>query len=133
MKKNRRAFTLIEMLIVLAIIAMLVMIAVPHFMRVKISMNYTNAKAALKSIGSALEAYALDRDRYPGGPVDLVGEGVPYLTKNFFEGEHSGYTFSTDMSDFSYVITATPLSEYTGTKIFMITTGSVISEEDVFS
>ncbi len=59
-----RAFTLIELLIVVAIIAILAAIAVPNFLEAQTRAKVSRAKADLRSLGVAIEAYAVDNNRY---------------------------------------------------------------------
>ena len=62
-----RAFTLIELLIVVAIIAILAAIAVPNFLEAQVRTKISRAKADLRSISTAAEAYAVDAGTYPAG------------------------------------------------------------------
>ncbi|HSV43073.1 MAG TPA: hypothetical protein VLJ10_00835 [Candidatus Bathyarchaeia archaeon] len=126
--QRKQAFTLIEMMIIFCVIAALAVMAIPHILRSKITANQVNAKATLKAVGVALEAYLTDHSLYPSGVSHLMGDKYPYLNKNYFEGEHCGYTFSAEIDDSSYTVTATPVSVYTGTKILTMTTGIVFSE-----
>jgi len=63
MKKN--AFTLIELLIVVAIIAILAAIAVPNFLEAQVRSKVSRTKADMRSITTALESYAVDFSAYP--------------------------------------------------------------------
>ncbi len=59
------AFTLIELLIVVAIIAILAAIAVPNFLEAQTRAKVSRVKADFRSLGTALETYALDhRGKY---------------------------------------------------------------------
>lgn len=62
---NRSAFTLIELLIVVAIIAILAAIAVPNFMEAQTRSKVSRCKADMRSLGTALEAYCTDYNHYP--------------------------------------------------------------------
>src|SRR5438067_8339679 len=61
----RRAFTLIELLIVVAIIAILAAIAVPNFLEAQTRAKVSRAKADLRTVATALEAYNVDTNKYP--------------------------------------------------------------------
>ncbi len=62
----RRAFTLIELLIVVAIIGILAAIAVPNFLNAQIRSKLAKVQADHKAISTALEAYFIDQNSYPG-------------------------------------------------------------------
>src|SRR5690606_38076410 len=55
----------IELLIVVAIIAILAAIAVPNFLEAQTRSKVSRTKADLRSIAVALEAYAVDQTKYP--------------------------------------------------------------------
>lgn len=59
------AFTLIELLIVVAIIAILAAIAVPNFLEAQVRAKVSRAKADMRSIVTALESYHVDHNKYP--------------------------------------------------------------------
>jgi type II secretion system protein G len=65
MKTNRSAFTLIELLIVVAIIAILAAIAVPNFLEAQTRAKVGRVYADFRSIATALEAYRVDQTAYP--------------------------------------------------------------------
>jgi general secretion pathway protein G len=73
---SSRAFTLIELLIVVAIIAILAAIAVPNFLEAQTRAKISRARADLRSAVTALEAYRIDNNAYPfhRGP-DTTGSG----------------------------------------------------------
>lgn len=62
---RRNAFTLIELLIVVAIIAILALIAVPNFLEAQTRSKVSRAQADMRSLATALEAYYVDFNRYP--------------------------------------------------------------------
>ncbi|MFB3787038.1 MAG: type II secretion system protein [bacterium] len=66
----RKAFTLIELLIVVAIIGILAAIAVPNFLNAQVRAGVTRVKADFRTIMTALETYRLDNNDYP---PDLSG------------------------------------------------------------
>jgi prepilin-type N-terminal cleavage/methylation domain-containing protein len=74
MKMNvtaRRGFTLVEIMIVVAIIALLAAIAVPGFMRARKRSQATRILNDLRHIDSAVDQYALETSRVAGFTVDV--------------------------------------------------------------
>lgn len=61
---NRKAFTLIELLIVVAIIGILAAIAVPNFLNAQIRAKVARLVSDMKSVAMAQEQYRLDRGQY---------------------------------------------------------------------
>ena len=64
-KRAQKAFTLIELLIVVAIIAILAAIAVPNFLEAQTRSKTARAAADMRSLATAIEAYRIDNNRYP--------------------------------------------------------------------
>jgi prepilin-type N-terminal cleavage/methylation domain-containing protein len=60
----RRAFTLIELLIVVAIIAILAAIAVPNFLEAQVRSKVSRVKSDMRSLATAVEAYFVDYNSY---------------------------------------------------------------------
>jgi prepilin-type N-terminal cleavage/methylation domain-containing protein len=61
---ERKAFTLIELLIVVAIIAILAMIAVPNFLEAQVRAKISRARTDMRTIAVAEEAYRVDWNTY---------------------------------------------------------------------
>ncbi|MDK2971657.1 MAG: type pilus assembly protein PilA [Candidatus Sumerlaeota bacterium] len=59
------AFTLLELLIVVAIIAILAAIAVPNFLEAQTRSKVSRVKADLRTITTAIESYVVDNNRVP--------------------------------------------------------------------
>lgn len=64
MISNRLSFTLIELLIVVAIIGILAAIAVPNFLNAQTRAKVARVVSDLKAITKAMEMYHLDRNSY---------------------------------------------------------------------
>ena len=65
MKNRMSSFTLIELLIVVAIIGILAAIAVPNFLSSRLRAKVTRVYSDMGAIGMALEMYHLDNNKYP--------------------------------------------------------------------
>lgn len=59
------AFTLIELLIVVAIIAVLAAIAVPNFLEAQTRAKIARTQADMRSLATAIESYMVDNNKYP--------------------------------------------------------------------
>ena len=62
---SRSGFTLLELLIVVAIIGILAVIAIPNMMQARIRSKISKAKQELNTISVALELYQVDCNDYP--------------------------------------------------------------------
>lgn len=71
-----RAFTLIELLIVVAIIGILAAIAVPNFIGAMTKAQVSRAMADMATIGNAAEMYSLDQGRVPIGYSEGMALGL---------------------------------------------------------
>ncbi len=68
-----RAFTLIELLIVVAIIAILAAIAVPNFLEAQTRAKVSRAKADMRTLATGAEVYHIDYSKYmtDSNPADV--------------------------------------------------------------
>ena len=109
---KERGFTLIELMIVVAIIAIIAAIAIPNLMRARLAANESSAISSLRTLSSAQETFRSrvlkDQDadgmgEY-GGPGELGGMAMlppalsrqadpPFIDNQLAGGQKSGYTF----------------------------------------
>lgn len=86
-RTHRHAFTLIELLIVVAIIAILAAIAVPNFLEAQTRAKVSRMKSDMRSLATAIESYRIDANRYPFGAEDA--DLMAPVTADPFEGHVS--------------------------------------------
>src|SRR5512133_2537238 len=84
---KKQAFTLIELLIVVAIIAILAAIAVPNFLEAQVRAKVSRCKNDMRSISVALESYRTENNKYPfpansfdNGRLKLLSSPIAYMT-----------------------------------------------------
>ncbi len=90
-----KAFTLIELLIVIAIILILISIALPNFLAAQVRAKVTHVNTELRTYAIGLDAYHLDWQKYPllksGWHYDAMlglmplSSPVPYIKTSNFE------------------------------------------------
>lgn len=84
LRKSKHAFTLIELLIVVAIIAILAAIAVPNFLEAQVRSKVSRVKSDMRSTATALEAYFVDNNHYAfGADHNNLSEPAPSGTEPF--------------------------------------------------
>lgn len=122
-------FSLTEVMIVVAIIALLVASSIPNLLRTRIQANESATQAALKALAVAESEYKIANPEY--GSLEQLGapsSGPPYIDPLLAGGVKNGYVFDVALaaSD-SYLITAIPsISSLTGVRSFCLTEDGVI-------
>jgi len=75
MKRQDAGFTLIELMIVMAIIGVLSLIAVPSYIQAVKHAREAVLKEDLQTIRAAIDSYTMDKQKAPQSLDDLVQEG----------------------------------------------------------
>ena len=101
--KNRGGFTLVEIMIVVAIIALLAAIAVPNFLRARKRSQATRIIEDLRMIDAAVDQYAIEANKVAGASVswDAVKQYLKptsnlYVTGKSVIGHAYATTFTVD-------------------------------------
>jgi prepilin-type N-terminal cleavage/methylation domain-containing protein len=74
-EKNEKGFTLIETMVVVAIIGIISSMAVPNFLSYKAKAGDTVAKANLKTAMKCLNLYFIENDTFPETSDDMLAAG----------------------------------------------------------
>ncbi|UCE35833.1 MAG: prepilin-type N-terminal cleavage/methylation domain-containing protein [Deltaproteobacteria bacterium] len=80
--KDQKGFTLIELMIVIAIIGILAAIAIPQFSAYRKRSYNSSATADLRNAATAQEAYYVDEETYTSNINNLTGSYGLYTSKS---------------------------------------------------
>lgn len=110
-RRRKGGFTLIELMIVIAIIAILAAILVPNFIRARAQGQFTACKSNLKNIGTALEMYSTDAGgRFPTNIIRLTPnylKTIPTCASSGTRSYTSGYTAASNPDAYTVVCAGT--------------------------
>lgn len=81
---RKQSFTLIELLIVVAIIGILAAIAVPNFLESQTRAKVARVQADLRALGTAAEMYHVDQGQYPPHLEQQTCSEIPYYRRYAF-------------------------------------------------
>jgi prepilin-type N-terminal cleavage/methylation domain-containing protein len=97
----RGGFTLLEIMIVVAVIALLAAIAVPNFLRARLRSQATACKQDLRMLDQAIQQYAAENNKRPTDAVAFVNlkayikENSPLYYGNGVDTLGNAFTFNT--------------------------------------
>jgi type IV pilus assembly protein PilA len=144
MRNKQEGFSLIELLIVVAIILIIAAIAIPNLLRAKMAANEASSVASLRTYNTASVSFSTTYGNYPTKLADLGPSNGATPTSTMADlvdvvlgvdpATKSGYTFvyvaTPATGTTSYTITATPLQVgTTGQRGFFTNQSGVIRSD----
>lgn len=123
----KRGFTLVEIMIVVAIMMILVGMSIPFILRSRSVANEGAAVANLKAISDACQLYHSNRGSYPDSLQDLAlpNSNPPYIDSALASGSKQGYDFIYAKIDLGFTVNANPNSVLRGRYYFIDETGTM--------
>ena len=133
--RSGRGFTLVEIMIVVAIISLLAAIAIPNLLRARHNANEAAAIAALRTISTACESFraAQTPPSYPANLAALSTATPPYIDGALAGATAAGtakqgyfYTYAMVNAN-QFTCTASPaVPNTTGTRVFFVDESGVM-------
>ena len=109
--KTHQGFSLLELLIVVAIILIIATIAIPSLLRSRQSAQESAAVAQIRTINTSEVTYLSSNQGAFGNIQSLISQG---LLDSRFSGSVSGYNFTVAASGPNYTVNADPTSTNAG-------------------
>jgi len=144
MKKSSKGFSLIELLIDVAIILIIAAIAIPNLLRSRIAANQASAVGSLRTLNTAEVTYSSTYNSgfssslgylEPGAGTNPTSTAAGLIDSVLGAGSKSGYTFAyapgsvdTALRIDTYSITAVPINSSTGTNYYFTDQSGVIRQ-----
>jgi type IV pilus assembly protein PilA len=138
-RQKRRGFSLIELLIVIAIILIIITIAMPKLTHARMFAQETAAIQAIKTLHTAQVQYYSQYGKYAASLAELgpPASGAPsaasadIIGNDLANGEKQGYKFTLAGNPGGYLVNAVPTAFGTsGSRTFFSDQSMVIHEND---
>src|SRR5580700_2210585 len=81
-KVSRGGFTLVEIMIVIAIIGLLCAIAIPNYVRARACSQANACINNLRQLDGAIQQFAIENGKKVGDPVNYPTDLTPYIKMN---------------------------------------------------
>ncbi|MFA5276308.1 MAG: prepilin-type N-terminal cleavage/methylation domain-containing protein [Candidatus Omnitrophota bacterium] len=131
-KLKREAFTIIEILVVVLIIAVISAIIIPNLFAARRVANETAAKSNLRGMAAAAETLYASKSHYPDDLTEFEGF---FPSVNSFcvdlsgtKSQYKGYDYSCTSDANAYTFEASPITlGTTGSITYTVTTGAILT------
>ena len=130
---DKKGFTLVEIMIVVAVIALLAAIAIPNLLNAKMTANTAAAKSNIRALYTAAETFSVvNNATYPTSVANFltyVGSAAGYCADAAGTATSvQGYQYRCTMTAGGYSFVANPVTVgTTGTTTYTATTGGILT------
>ena len=93
MKNKQSGFTLLELMIVVAVIALIAAMAIPNLRSSLIGSREAAAIGSMRTISTAVEQYRIRLGEYPEDLAELAVENPNLIDSELASGERNGYMY----------------------------------------
>ena len=125
-------FTLVEIMIVVAVLSLIAAMSIPNFLTARHSANESEAISSMRMISTACESFraAQTPRSYPVNLAALSSALPPYLDSALAGGAKQGYSFVYALVNANqFTVMATPQTvNVTGTRVFFVDETGVIRD-----
>ncbi|MGA2774712.1 MAG: prepilin-type N-terminal cleavage/methylation domain-containing protein [Candidatus Omnitrophota bacterium] len=131
-KAKKEAFTVLEMLVVVGVIAIVSAIIIPNLFMARMTANEAAAKSNLRSIAAAAETLYASKNHYPDDLTEfenfLQSARTFCADLNGTKSEYKGYDYSCTSDVNGYTFEASPVTlGMTGSITYTVTTGGILT------
>ena len=120
--RKEKGFTLIELLIVVAIIGIIAAIAIPNLLNAIDRGKQKRTMADMRSIGTAIESYAVDNNFYPKNMSNVGAAGITTHVSPIYiktvpttDGWNNGWVINSTATGSEYTIVSIAKDAAAGT------------------
>jgi len=130
---EKKGFTLVEIMIVVAIIALLAAMAVPNLLSARLAANNAAAKITVRNLSAAAETYSTSASYTYPATVALLQQYIVSAPDYCADAVGTqtavqGFNYSCSMTSGGYTFVATPVTlGTTGTITYTASTGGVLT------
>lgn len=123
---NRKGFSLVEIMVVVAILGTIAAIAIPNLLQARVTANAAGAKANVRSLSTAAETFSINNNgNYPTSVAELAG----FISSagSYCGQTVQGYTYTCTLASTGYTISAAPATAQNGGPTYTATTGGALT------
>jgi len=81
-RKSHRGFTLVEIMVVICILAMLLAIVIPYYVKQRATAQAGGCINNLFKIAAAADQFAIEKGKITGDPINYPTDLIPYIKSN---------------------------------------------------